>query len=245
MIRGFDSANGRKLSNFLSLEREGRKLALFDADGTLWRGDIGEAFFRHQIDRKSIPHAPKSDAWGTYIGEALKGNTVKAYGWLAQWNAGVREIDFIRWCEEFFEIMWAKNVFEPVREFTHMLRNAGFEVWVVTGSPRWIVQAGIKGFGITADRVIGTSVIVKDGVLTEELEHEVPYRAGKARLIEKLIGAQPHFVAGNTYWDKEMMQLAADLALAIHSEDEGEPNHESEQKLRKLAESSDWLVQRF
>ncbi|MBI3543299.1 MAG: haloacid dehalogenase-like hydrolase, partial [Deltaproteobacteria bacterium] len=138
-----------------------------------------------------------------------------------------------------------KFVFEPMRELTHELLNLGFEVWVVTGSPRWSVQAGVKGFGIPADRVIGTSVLVKGGVLTTELEHEVPYRAGKARLIEKIIGVDPLFAAGNTYWDKEMLTLATELALAVHSEERGEPNHESEQRLQRLAETNKWLSQRL
>jgi phosphoserine phosphatase len=235
----------RELERFLGRAPGGRRVVIFDADGTLWRGDVGEAFFRHQVERKTVPHAPKRDPWESYWQEATQGNTAKAYGWLAQWNAGVREEDLVRWCDEYFRETWTKFVFEPMRELSHALLNAGCEVWVITGSPRWIVQSGVKGFGIPADRVIGTSVVVRDGVLTEELEHEVPYRAGKARLVEKLIGHMPAFVIGNTYWDKEMMVLSTELALAVCSEEKGEPNHDSEQRLQKLATDSSWLTQRF
>jgi phosphoserine phosphatase len=245
LIAGFDAPVARELEKLLRRARSGRQVTIFDADGTLWRGDVGEAFFRHQVERNTVPHAPKKDPWDTYLRESLDGNTAKAYGWLAQWNAGVRERDLMRWCEEYFRDSWTKFVFEPVRELSHALLNAGLEVWVVTGSPRWIVQAGVKGFGIPADRVIGTSVHVRDGLLTDELEHETPYRAGKARLVEKIIGTKPVFVGGNTYWDKEMMVMAGELALAICSEEKGEPNHDSEQKLQKLATANKWLTQRF
>lgn len=244
-MTGFEAAVSKALTEFVEKNSEGRRIALFDADGTLWRGDVGESFFRHQIERKTVPQAPSRDPWGHYIKEALEGDAAKAYGWLAQWNAGVEEADLVRWCEEYFRDTWTKMVFEPMREFTHMLLNSGFEVWVITGSPRWIVQAGVRGYGIPADRVIGTSVLVKDGVLTDVLEHEVPYRAGKARLYEKIIGSKPIFAAGNTYWDKEMLQLATSLQLAIHSEEKGEPNYDSEQKMYRLAQTNGWLTQRF
>jgi phosphoserine phosphatase len=247
-VGGFDLSIARELNKFLerpqALGRGRRDIAVFDADGTLWRGDVGEAFYRHQIQRKTIPGAPPRDPWDVYIKEAIEGDTVKAYGWLAQWNAGVAEDDLNRWCEEYFNIHFAHMIFAPMRELAHALINAGFEVWVVTASPRWIVQAGVKGFGIQPDRVIGTSVVVEKGRLTDKVE-QVPYRAAKAKLIQSVIGQKPSFAAGNTYWDKEMMVIATELALAIHSENKGEPNFESEQRLQKLARANKWLSQRF
>ena len=245
MITGFDANVARELTHFVERERHGRRIAIFDADGTLWRGDVGEAFFKHQIERGTVPRAPKKDPWQAYLTEALEGETAKAYGWLAQWNAGVEEADLMRWCDEFFRDSWTKFVFEPMREFTHTLLNSGFEVWVITGSPRWIVQAGVKGFGIPSDRVLGSSVVVEKGILTDRIENEVPYRAGKARLVEKIIAGTPAFVAGNTYWDKEMMLMASEMAFAVCSEDKGEVNHESEERLQRLAETNKWLTQRF
>lgn len=242
----FEAGVRAALSKFLASSHQGRKVAVFDADGTLWRGDIGEAFFRHQIAAKTAPHAPPIGAWEAYLTEALEGDTVKAYAWLAQWNAGLREEDFAELCDTFFRESWRANIFGAIRAFTHELANAGFEVWVVTGSPRWIVQSGVReGYAIRPERVIGTDVLVEQGVLTDKLKHEVPYRAGKARLIEKLIGEKPLFAAGNTYWDKEMMNESRGLCLAIASEQEGEPNFDSEQKLQSLARSSQWLSQCF
>jgi phosphoserine phosphatase len=247
-MQGFDPTVAKELIKFVESFRgrnDLRKVATFDADGTLWRGDIGEAFFQHQIERRTIPRAPKRNPWNTYLKESTEGDSAKAYGWLAQWNAGVAEAELNRWCEQFFNEYWTKNVFDPMRELTHTLLNAGFEVWVISGSIRWIVQAGVKGFGIQEDRVLGSSVEVENGVLTDRIEGLVPYRASKAKLIETIIGKKPLFAAGNTFWDKEMLATASEMALAIASENDGEPNHGSEQKLRRHAESVKWLVQRF
>lgn len=242
---GFDSQVSSRLAQLFQTEHEGRKVAVFDADGTLWRGDIGEAFFRHQVEKKTIPGAPPKDAWNTYLKESLEGDATVAYAWLAQWNAGVFEHDLKVWCQEFFEDVWTGNIFEPVKQLTQKLKSEDFEVWVVTGSPRWIVQAGVKNYDIDVDRVIGTNVVVENGVLTERLQNEVPYRAGKARLIEKIIGTEPLFAAGNTFWDKEMLTMARGLSLAICSEGQHEPNFESEQKLQNIARENGWLRQQF
>ena len=34
---------------------ESEKIAVFDADGTLWHDDLGEAFFKFQIENKLAP----------------------------------------------------------------------------------------------------------------------------------------------------------------------------------------------
>lgn len=234
-----------------------RKIAVFDADGTLWRGDLGEAFLRHQIERRIIPAAPKnSDPWTVYWDEVVNGNPAAAYAWPAQWNAGVAEEDLSRWCREFFRSSYAHLVFEPVRRLTHSLMNADFEVWVVSASMKWAIQAAVQGFGIQPDRVIAASVVVKNGVLTDELEIPVPFRAAKAKLVDRFIGARPLLVAGNTYWDKEMMITANEIVLGICSERKGEPNYDSETRLQRfLKQQSEeeaptggkrkWLSQRF
>src|SRR4051812_12172047 len=116
MLSGFTPSVSKELIKFVEKHHGHesiRKIAVFDADGTLWRGDVGEAFFRYQVERRIIPHAPKRNAWNTYFTESTAGDSAKAYGWLAQWNAGVKETDLQRWCEEYVLENWIQNVFEP------------------------------------------------------------------------------------------------------------------------------------
>lgn len=251
MFSGFDPEVSKKLEQFIvnQSKKTGshKGIAVFDADGTLWRGDIGEAFFRDQVARGTVPHAPpKNEAWNFYFNETIKGDCAKAFGWLAQWNTGVKETDLKAWAKEFYEREWAKLAFEPVRQLVRKMTEVGIEVWVVSGSIRWVVAAGAATYGIPEHRVIGTSVDVENGVLTDRIEHGIiPYRGGKVQLMEKKIKQTPIFAGGNTYWDKEMMTTATELALAIHSEHRGEPNFESEQKLFEHAKSQGWLTQKF
>ena len=132
-----------------------------------------------------------------------------------------------------------------MRDLSHTLLKAGFEIWVVSASIRWIVEVGVKDFGIQHDHVIGSSVVVESGVLTEKIENMVPYRGAKAKLIEKIIGVKPLLAGGNTYWDKEMLGTARELVLTINSEKKGTLNYDSEQRLRSLAEANRWLIQGF
>lgn len=243
---GFAPEVASSLEKFIAKHKQskGRKLALFDADGTLWHGDAGEAFIRWQVKHGNAPHAPK-DAWEVYFNEATKGDAVKAYGWLAQWNAGVSEAELYRLSEEFFAQEWERNIFKPMQVLVSAFSAAGFECWVVSGSIHWVVAMGATRFGIPKERVIGTAVKVNKGVLTDVIDGVVPYRAGKSVMVEKIIKDQPLFAAGNTYWDKELVCTSRELGLAINSEHPGEPNYESEQKLQQLAKERQWLSQRF
>ncbi|MEK6554047.1 MAG: haloacid dehalogenase, partial [Bdellovibrionota bacterium] len=56
-------------------------VAAFDADGTLWKCDMGENFFQYKIDKKLVPFP--ADPWAHY--EMLKKRShPEAYLWLAQ-----------------------------------------------------------------------------------------------------------------------------------------------------------------
>lgn len=237
-----------------------RRIAIFDADGTLWRGDAGEEFFRYQLDHRLLPARgakpgafPKRDPWKKYWDEVSNGDPARAYGWLAQWNEGATVEEMSRWTTEFFRDRFCHAVFEPMRTLSHALRNSGFEVWVVSASFSWVIREGVKGYGVQEDHIIAADVEMKDGVFTGKLAHSVPYRKAKVELIRARIGADPLFAAGNTIWDKDMLQLAREFVLAVHSEKDGEPGFESEQKLRSFAEGKSasgargvlWLSQGF
>ncbi|MEW6056907.1 MAG: haloacid dehalogenase-like hydrolase [Bdellovibrionota bacterium] len=248
-LQGFDPDVRKTLIDFIerhSAMKDRRKIAAFDADGTLWRGDIGEAFFRWQLEQGTVPHAPKKDAWDYYFKETQEGDCAKAFGWLAQWNAGVLEADFKNWATRFFREQWAKNVFGPVGSLVNALATAGFEIWVVSGSTEWVVAAGAEAaFGVSAERVIGSAVTVENGRLTDKIARRIPYRDGKALLVDEVIGTRPLFAAGNTYWDKELLFTATELVLAVNSESEHEVNFASEQRLKEIAVERKWLVQGF
>ncbi|MGE4231913.1 MAG: HAD family hydrolase [Bacteriovoracia bacterium] len=245
----FDQENEKRILEHIEASKN--TIAVFDADGTLWRGDVGESFLKFQIENNlltAIPSEAKADPWSYYWRAVKEGRAREAYGWPVSWNAGRTSAELSQYCAEFFE-GFSKNIFSPMRWLVEKMQQSKIEVWVVSASMRWIVEEGAKAFGIGVDKVIGASVSVIDGVLTSSLEHPVPYREEKAKLIKRFIGSKNtqgnlSFGAGNTYWDKEMVELAK-MKLAVCSEHPGEPNYGSEQELQKLANSQGWLQQRF
>ncbi len=223
-----------------------RKVAVFDADGTLWRGDIGEAFFKYQVQNSLIPKAPLIKPWEIYCKAVADGKTADAFGWLAQWNEGVQEKDLRQWIQKFMKSSYGNHkIFSPMRELIKKLLKHGFEVWIVSGSMQWVVEEMAACFGMMSKHIIGTAVEVQNGVLTKKLSHFVPYRQAKVKLIKNKIQSIPLLVAGNTYWDKDMMLLTKELAMAVHSEKKGGPNYYSEQKLFQLAKKKNWITVSF
>src|SRR3954467_5588788 len=84
----------------------GRAVAAFDADGTLWNTDLGEALFNYQIKNKLVPLPPSP--WEHY--HEMKDGISKraAYLWLAQINKGLPIQTVRHWASE------AVNALHPV-----------------------------------------------------------------------------------------------------------------------------------
>ena len=248
-LSGFSQQVQDSLEEFIekhSAPSPHRKIAVFDADGTLWRGDLGEAFIQYQLANDLAPKAPRAGAWETYFKNSIiTEKAAEAYGWLAQWNEGMSETKLRKLTEEFFDTQWKQNIFVPMQSLVAAFQKVGFETWVISGSMRWVVEAGAAHFNIPRERVRGSSVAVRNGVLTGAVDYDIPYREGKARLIASHLKDSPLFGAGNTYWDKELIQTSTELGLAVYSEHQGEVNYESEQKLQELAKKQGWLSQRF
>lgn len=257
-MNSFDLEVEKKLQKFVQDKRAQKKavrntgalrlVAVFDADGTLWRGDAGESFFKFQIANKMIP---AEYTWNRYHHENTSGDKIKAYTSLATANAGKSEKDLLQVCRLFFRTNMKKDIFIAMKALVNELKFAGFEVWVVSASPSFIVEAGALEMGIEPSRVIAVRAKVENGIIQNELAYPAPYREKKVDAIENIIKTKPVFAAGNTAWDQYMMREALEMTLAIRSENEGDPNYESEMELFKAAKELDgknsitWLTQKF
>ena len=62
------------------------------------------------------------------------------------------------------------RVYEEIRGLMGMLRKKGFQVWIVTAGPQWVVQGAAKPFGVSPEQVIGMRTQRADGMLTTEIE---------------------------------------------------------------------------
>lgn len=187
------------------LDSEAPRAAVFDADGTLWRGDVGEDLLRYLGANGLLPNAPPN-VYARY--EAIcASDPVTAYGYAVQVMAGLEEARLRQLCESFFTQRFAGRVFPFVAPLFEVLSRAGVDVWICSASPRWIVEAGAVVLGVPTRQVLGVDAEVTHGTLTDRLKLPVTAGPGKVAWLTKA-GVRPGFAAGNGELDRDMLEAA-------------------------------------
>ncbi|MFT3709274.1 MAG: haloacid dehalogenase-like hydrolase [Archangium sp.] len=182
---------------------------VFDADGTLWRGDVGEDFLRYATHGRLLP-GPHDYA---QYEEHLARSAAYAYGWCVEILAGMNEASLQAHCDQFFAERFAGRVFPFVRPMLEKLRQAGCTPWICSASPRWAVLPGARALGIDEAHVIGVTCAAENGVLSGVVDQPVPVGPGKVTWLERR-GVKPALAVGNGDFDVDML-AAADRALVI------------------------------
>ena len=192
--------------------------ATFDADGTLWAGDVGEGFFLWMLRNRHYPadRIPSLQrAWQSYKSGQLASESM--YELMVTSMAGMREADVQQLATRYFEKRHSSRIYTPMQTLVTTLAATGFSPWIVSGSPRWVVEAGARHFGIPQNHVIGLSVRVdEDGRLTDQIIRPVPWKEGKADRILQQLGRRPVIAAGNSQGDAYMLKIASELPLVIN-----------------------------
>ena len=183
-------------------------IAVFDCDGTLWSGDAGADFFYYEIERGLIPDKVKTGILARYA-EYKAGNVdeLTMCGEMVTIHDGVLEADIRNMAREFFASTVAQRVFGEMQELTHCLAESGCEVWAVSSTNKWVVEEGVRRFGIPAERVLAASVEIKDGRATGNLI-QVPTDALKVTAIKKHIHKTVDAIFGNSIHDLHMLEIA-------------------------------------
>lgn len=207
-------------------------IAVFDADGTLWKGDVGESFFQWQLEHRSL--LPDRERWAREEWknfQAGKRSETQIWSAVAACQAGLSESAVQAAAARFFAEQFTRNVFPEVTQVVRQLQDEGSEVWICSASHRWIVAAGAASLGIPAQRVIAVDVEVVDGKLTDRVVEPVPYGPGKKAALLRTLSRKPEFVFGNSMGDFEMLGLAQVQAVTIDATPE----------LAKQADERRWL----
>ncbi len=213
----------------------GRRVAAFDADGTLWHDDIGEAFARWLVEGELLKTVDKASFWHEYESRVAE-SRIDGYTWVIQVMAGLEDADVRLWCRQ-LAAAWP-NYRGAMKGLVAGLQGEGFETWIVSASNRWIVHAAAPSVGIPQDRVLGIETQVADGVLTTRPLYPRPCNQGKVDAIQKHIGVRPVFAFGDSMGDFEMLAYA-EQPLVVGRRDLGD------NELVRQASSRGWPLHRF
>ncbi len=191
------------------------RVAVFDADGTLWDLDSGQQFFYWELEQRLVGEevacwaAPRyRDYLAGRVGEA------EMCGEMVTLHAGMSEAQLERAANEFFRAEVARTVFPEMMELTRRLAESGCEVWAVSSTNEWVVKAGVRAFGIAEDHVLAAAVAIEDGRVTDRLLR-VPTDEDKANVLKAVLKGTPDAAFGNSLHDAAMLEMSQN-AFAVN-----------------------------
>jgi phosphoserine phosphatase len=207
------------------------KIAVFDCDGTLWSGDAGESFFRWELQRNLVSDEVAKRIKARHD-DYLAGNVSEdaMCGEMVTLHVGLKEADIRRAAKEFIEANFVTRIFPEMRDLVARLQKSGCEVWAVSSTNNWVIDAAMEHFHIPADRILAAEVEIDNGIISNRLIR-VPSGPGKPKAIREVIQREPDAVFGNSRWDADMLEIAR-YPFVIN------PNPDLEQK----AHSRGWPI---
>jgi phosphoserine phosphatase len=183
-------------------------VAVFDCDGTLWDGDSGYDFMVWSIEEGLVSRNASDwidSRYRLYL--AGKVSELAMCGEMVQIYDGLSELEIRKAAAAFFRARFADKIFPEMRSLVGSLTDREAEIWVVSSTNNWVIDEGVRGFGIPPSRVISARAEVVGGVITSKLL-DVPTGEGKAQSLAKAGLAAPDVVFGNSIHDAAMLEIA-------------------------------------
>jgi len=184
------------------------RVAVFDCDGTLWSGDAGSTFMHWTIDSGLVSREAAEWLHGRY--EGYKTGTVSELaicGEMVQVFAGISDRAMREAASAFFVEVIEPNIFPEMKKLVDDLQANGVEIWAVSSTCDWVVEEGVRRFGIAPERVLAARVKVVDGVATDVIV-DVPTDEGKVASLNRVGITAPDAVFGNSVHDAAMLAIA-------------------------------------
>ncbi|MEP7049661.1 MAG: HAD family hydrolase [Pseudomonadota bacterium] len=208
----------------------------FDADGTLWSGDVGDDVFRFAVAHGRLREAAR----GALEREA----TTRGFDTFADVNATARHLfeayvdrryperdmcELMTWCyaghtvaemrtlvrEALADANHAQRLQEELRPILDYARQAGVRTVVISASPRTTVEVAASVWGFAAEDIAASTPHIAGEVICAEMAGSVPYAATKCSAGRTLLG-DARWVAsfGDNVFDLEMLR-EADIGVAV------------------------------
>ena len=208
----------------------------FDADGTLWTGDVSDDVFLSACGDEWLLDAaePELIRHAQQAGLSTRGSASQLALALFECQKLVRIREdtlyaLMAWCyagrtlEEFqsyaAQVLTRKNLDRRIRpeilEILAWAKSHGLPCYIVSASPTPIVTWAAEKWGFSPEHVIGTMPEIVDNVIEPKLADEVPFGANKCKLLKRRTGSM-HCLAsfGDSEFDFELL-AGAECAVAV------------------------------
>jgi phosphatidylglycerophosphatase C len=201
----------------------------FDGDGTLWSGDVGEDFFYGILDSGKLSDVAASavariavefgveasddaartarNVYDAYLaGRFDEERVCEIMTWI---NAGWTATETTAFVTSVISHEFAARIHPEVRVVIDEARRAGHEVFVVSASPRPIVEAAAAIVSVPTTHVLAATAVLEGDRFAASVHRPIPYGAGKASALRAKLGALPLLAAfGDNAFDAEMLAMS-------------------------------------
>jgi phosphoserine phosphatase len=209
---------------------------VFDADGTLWSGDVGDDLFFYATDQDLL----RDEARGALV-ELAAAHGVDTQGTVSQVAMSMYDAqaaggfperalyEMMAWCFAGVSILELRKIarsaladrdlggrlFAPLTPVLAWARGVGVETVMVTASPQPVAELAGAKCGFLADQVVACQPLVRDGVVQPALAAPIPYGGEKARAGKRRLGSAVWLAAfGDSEFDFDMLALSQ-LPVAV------------------------------
>jgi HAD superfamily hydrolase (TIGR01490 family) len=184
------------------------QVAAFDCDGTLWFGDSGMKFLYWEIEQGLLPPDLVQAIMRRYD-KYLAGRVSEdeMCGEMVQIHRGIEESKIRQFAERFATSHVTPHFFPEMETLVEQLRHRGCDIWAVSSTNNWVIEAAVKKVDIPAERVLAVRVEIENGMATDRLG-EITSGPGKAHALKRALTRPLDISFGNSVFDLEMLQLA-------------------------------------
>lgn len=214
---------------------QGQNWVASDADGTLWNADVAERAWDLALHERLFrpaavepvaevlrqaggapsgdPHDDAREIWRLFLeGRVEDGPILRV---MATCFAGLSEDEARAFGDRVFREHLAGKVYAETVPLFRAFAERGLPLVVVSGSPKFLVEAGVRGLGLEAE-VRGVTLSRVDGCLGPEVVPPLTWNQGKIEAIAPLVGeGGPLMALGDSQGDRELL-LAAKHKIMVH-----------------------------
>ena len=183
-------------------------VAVFDCDGTLWTGDAGYGFMVWSLESGLVSRNASDWIDSQYRAyRAGKVSEAEMCAEMVQLYAELREDELRHAAATYFRTHIEASLFPELQDLITDLHANETEIWAVSSTNNWVIEEGVKRFGIPASHVLAAQVRVTNGLITSELI-DVPTDEAKASALVRVGVPHPDCVFGNSIHDEAMLKIA-------------------------------------